>query len=163
MVEADALVVSATQNLPIWIATFISARKLLPGHPNLSLKSCGNGAAVICESPDATTTALIAEPGARGIAFEGWSTDADMAVLRLSGSESAYILANGSYIKRSDEEYLSLRGNSENVSIEAAENVLRIRGDVRPPVLLRCGPVGRAIVNGIETPFRRRNSDTVIV
>jgi hypothetical protein len=154
---ADVLVLSTSTDLPVWIATLIVPDKNGSRTPYLSLSSCTGGVALTCKVAGNTTHVFLAAEGTHGGTFAEWSTDASLAVVRESSSETsreqAFLLAEGRFLKQSGEERIRFSTAPKGITLTAVAGQVYISGDTGNtsfPLHLNCGFFQRAFVNGKE-------------
>jgi hypothetical protein len=151
---ADVLVLSASLDLPAWIATLLVPYKTASRTPQLSLLSCTGGVAFTCHVADSVTHVFLAAEGARGGTFAEWSTDARVAVVREATAgisrEQDFLLVEGRSLKQAGEERVQFATPAKGITLTIADGRVSIAGDMDEtvfPVHLNCGPLLRAFVN----------------
>jgi hypothetical protein len=151
---ADVLMLSASLELPVWIATLLVPCKIASRNPRLSLSSCTGGIAFTSQVADSVTHVFLATEGMRGGTFTEWSTDARVAVVREAAVDNAreqdFLLVEGCSLKQAGEERVQLAATTKGITLTIADGQVSIAGDASEaafPLHLNCGLLLQAYVN----------------
>lgn len=150
---AEVLMLTASPDLPVWIATLLIPEKDVSRSSRVFPLPCTGGFALACEIGGDTTCVFLATEGLHRGTFAEWSTDASLAVVHEAPAERAFLLADGHFLKQAGEERIRFSTAPKAVTLTVVAEQVHIAGDAGNtsfPLHLNCGSLQRAFVNEKE-------------